>query len=265
MKGGNPLEQHPVCEHCKEELSDWDGVIIFEKEEEKVRILCKPCLMLYNKKYNGWNRFEVLWQLRFFFERYKTVLEKMEWGHIPETEQRKIMGLHQLAKMIKANTRLGIEEGPSEQWKEGPYTSEEQYYLEKYQTTKYEYFQKPFEEWTTYFRFLQLIQMLIMKTEGPDHRYYIQTSYRKKEKIVDKWFQNLQVSEQKKGYEHTKKRVLTEIEKVFVGEQTLEESHQKIRRLLYLFFQQYEHLTLDLERARQYEEEDRQKRKKGIF
>lgn len=259
----------PHCYYCEEELKEWSGYIIASKKDypkqiKNIKIICQPCLMTINEEYQGWKKYKVHWNLKDFRKDFYQLIEqtKENWD---AKSKAIILELFDLARTEQSKFQYGTEEGPSDFWKFSGYLFEDDFYIDHYGCTKADYFQKPFEKWTNYHRYFQIVQKMIMKTEGPDQRYFLHSSYTQKEKEIDLWFEKMYISKRKTGYDELKKDVIKEINKIFKEEQTMEYSLVKIRELIRLFLVKFEGIQVDIYKAEKFESEHREKRKKGLF
>lgn len=258
-----------ICDFFKEEIEDWDGLILYETNYEdivdKIKFFSKPALLILNKDYNGWEKYEKLWSLKYFQNNHKKIMNETDFNNWSEEAKYNIKLLNKLAETEQKMLGHGTLEGPGNYWYMSGYSSEDDFYLDHYKCLKVQWFQKKFNEWTTYYRFFQLLQRLIMKTEGPDHRYFIVSTKKEKEKELDAWFEKLLISKQKKGYEKLRKEVIEEINTIFKGQKTVEQVLFNIRSLLVIFLNKYELVEINLKLMEEYEEKERNKRKKGDF
>jgi len=259
----------PYCHYCEEELKDWSGYIIAEKkgypnEIKNAKVICKPCLMTLNEEYKGWKKYKVHWNMRDFREKFYTYIETTKNGWDTHSKAL-IFELFDAARKEQAQNQHGTEDGASDFWKFSGYLFEDDFYIDHFGFTKAEYFQQPYEKWTNYHRFFQIIQKMILNTEGPDQRYFLHSSTNLKEKEIDSWFEKMHISKRKTGYNELKKKVIMEINNIFKEEQTIEDTIQKLRMEIKNFFLKYEGIEMDIKRAETFEKEHQEKRKKGMF
>ena len=235
------------CETCKMPIKNLKGYILeqlttnetFSLTDSKLKLFCEPCLLIENKFNDGEENLKSLYTIKDLLGNTKEIKIELEKYNEPV-----VQGWFKKIRDIKNELKKGYEDGPIDHLQYLGYSSADEFYYEKYKKSRIDFFQGRFEEWTSYVKFFELIMQLIKESEYSDYRYYLVSSSENKKRIIGDWFEKMEISDRKVGYDTLKREINERIDFIALGRTTVEQARLDVQSLIINFIKKYEGIEL---------------------
>jgi hypothetical protein len=208
--------------------------------DSKLKLFCEPCLLIENKFNNGRENLKFLYTIKNLLADTKEIKIELEKYNEPV-----VKGWFKKINDIKNELKKGYEDGYIDHLQYLGYSSADDFYYEKYKKSRADFFQHRFDEWTNYVKFFELIMQLVKESEYSDYRYYLVSSSDNKERIIGNWFEKMDISDRKIGYDELKRDINTRIDNIALGRTTVEQARDDVQTLIIDFIKKYEGIELN--------------------